>query len=168
VLLEAGALVRVVGEHPTEALSVLGKSGTLELAARPFTLTDLDGVWLAVLTDLDRALAERISEATERRPMLFCAVDQPDFGTFSHLALARSGDVTLAVSTNGKAPALARRLREELERVLGESNLGALVERLVRLRDKTPSNERRLVLGRAVEKVRLTGKLEVPENDDDG
>ena len=166
-LIGAGALVRVVGERPTEALSVLGKSGTLELAARPFTLTDLDGVWLALLTDLDRELAERISRAAEASRVLFCAVDQPDFGTFSHLALARSGNVTLAVSTNGKAPALARRLREELERVLGESNLSAFVERLVRLRDRTPSNERRAVLGRAVEEVRLTGRLEVPENDDD-
>jgi precorrin-2 dehydrogenase/sirohydrochlorin ferrochelatase len=165
-LVEAGALVRVVCEHATEGLSALGSSGTIELAPRAFDDPDLDGVWLAVLTDPDRALAERISRAAEQRRVLFCAVDQPDFGSFSHLALARSGGVTLAVSTNGKAPAFARRLREELERVLGESRLGAFVERLARLRDRTPSNERRTVLGRAVERVRLTGSLELPEDDD--
>ena len=76
--------------------------------------------------------------------------DQPDFSNFSHLALARAGDVTLSISTNGRAPALARRLREELERVLGESNLIAFVERLARLRDRTPSVDRRDVLGAAV------------------
>jgi precorrin-2 dehydrogenase/sirohydrochlorin ferrochelatase len=166
-LVLGGAIVRVICEHPTDDLSALGASGTLALVPRAFDDLDLEGVWLAVLTDPDRALAERISRAAERRCVFFCAVDQPAFGSFSHLALARSGDVTLAISTNGKAPALARRLREELERVLGESSLGAFVERLARLRDKTPSNERHSVLGHAVERVRLTGNLEVPEDDDD-
>lgn len=165
-LVEAGAIVRVVCEHPTAELSALGASMTLELVRRAFDDADLDGVWLAVLTDPDRALAEKISRAADLRRLFFCAVDQPDFGSFSHLALARAGGVVLAVSTHGKAPALARRLREELERVLGESSLGAFVERLARLRDKTPSNERPAVLGRAVDRVRLTGKLEVPEDDD--
>lgn len=165
-LVEAGAVVRVVSEHPTEELLALGTSGTLELHRRSFDEADLDGVWLAVLTDLDGALAERMWRAAEERHVLFCAVDQPDFGMFSHLALARSGDVTLAISTNGRAPALARRLREELERVLGESRLGAFVEELARLRDETPSNERRAVLGKAVEGVRLEGRLEVPEGEE--
>lgn len=163
-LREAGALLRVVSERPTEALAALAQSGAVELLERSFRETDLDGIWLAVLTDLDRAEAARIFAATTARHVFFCAIDQPDFCTFSHLALARSGDVTLAVSTNGRAPALARRLREELERLLAESRLGPFMERLSALRDRTPSSERRDVLGRAVSGVRLTGALEVPED----
>ena len=165
-LLAAGAVLRVVSERPSDALASLGASGTVELLARPFEESDLDGMWLAVLTDLDRALASRLFEATAARRLFFCAVDQPDFCTFSHLALARSGDVTLAVSTNGRAPALARRLREELERLLAESRLGPFVERLAELRERTPSAARATVLGRAVARLRFTGLLEVPEDDD--
>ena len=64
-------------------------SGAVTLAARPATEADLDGVWLAVLTDMDPALAERLSRAAEARRVFFCAVDQPGFGSFSHVCLDR-------------------------------------------------------------------------------
>lgn len=162
-LLAAEAAVEVVSERPTDATRALGASGAITLVERPFEDGDLDGVWLAVLTDLDAALAARMFRATDERRIFFCAVDQPDFCSFSHLAIARASDVTVAVSTNGRAPALARRLREELERLLTESNIGRFVERLAALRAKTVSAERRDVLGRAVAGVRITGNLELPE-----
>lgn len=161
-LAHAGARVHVVSEHPSPALERLSESGSVSLSARAFTESDLDGAWLAVLTDMDRAVAERMFHAAEARRVFFCAVDQPDLGSFSHVALARSGPVTVAISTNGRAPALARRLREELVRVFDAAGLGAFAERLAALRDRTPSARRKAVLGEAVEGVALSGELRLP------
>jgi siroheme synthase-like protein len=164
-LKDAGAHVRVVSASPSPELSALRGVHGVEFFERAFSEADFDGVWLAVLTDLDRSLAERMFLAASSRYTFFCAVDQPQFCTFSHLALAREGDVTLAISTNGKAPALARRLREELARVLAEANLGAFVARLAELRERTASVNRRQILGDAVKRVRFSGKLELPEDE---
>lgn len=160
-----GLACLVVGHGPeAEARArTLEARGAVVRPAHDFVETDLDGIWLAVLTDMDPVLAERLFKATWERRIFFCAVDQPEFCTFSHAALARAGDLTLAVSTNGKAPALSRRLREELERLFAESNLAAFVARLATLRESTPPKKRREVLGEAVKRLRFTGKIEVPE-----
>jgi uroporphyrin-III C-methyltransferase/precorrin-2 dehydrogenase/sirohydrochlorin ferrochelatase len=166
-LVEAGAVVRVVSAAPPAELAAL-RSSVAEFHVRGFDDGDLDGVWLAVSTDLDAALAARIHAAAALRRVFFCAIDQPAFCTFSHPALSRTGDVTLAISTNGRAPALARRLREELDRLFAEVDLPAFVERLVQLRERTPPAERRAVLGEAVRRLRLTGRLEIPEEEPAG
>jgi siroheme synthase-like protein len=164
LLLDAGAVLTVLSTSPSDELvTLLGEHPEASLLQRGFEDTDLDGVWLVVLSDMNAALAERLYESTTARQILFCAVDQPAYCTFSHLALARSGDVTVAISTNGKAPALARRLREEFERLFAESNLTAFVEWLTELREKTPSAERRAVLGEAVKRLRFVGKWEIAD-----
>ena len=76
-----------------------------------------------------------------------------------HLALVRAGSLTVAIGTEGRAPALGRRLREEMARVLGESGAADEVERLATLRAATPSAERREALSRAVVDVHFTGSL---------
>jgi siroheme synthase-like protein len=161
-LLERGALVTWLGtgsEAPaSERLSVL---------ARPFDEADLDDAWLTVLTDRDRALARRIAAAAEARGRWFCAVDQASLGSFSHLALASAGPVQVAIGTGGAVPGLARRLRQELERVFGESRLGAFATALSRLRRVWSPAERRERLGPLLEGVRLTGALSVPPDPPD-
>jgi siroheme synthase-like protein len=164
--LAADARVSVVSERPPESVRVLARSGATTLLERPFEEADLAGVWLAVLTDFDATLAAVLFRATEERRIFFCAVDQPDFCSFSHLAIARVSDVTVAVSTGGRAPALARRLREEMGRLLDESAIGPFVERLAALRERTASPDRRGVLGAAVARVRITGNLELPQDDE--
>lgn len=158
-LVDAGAVVRVLAEHPPEPLVQLAANGAVALVRRPFAASDLDDVWLAVYTDMDVVVATRIAEAAEARRVFFCAVDLPAQSTYSHLALARAGRVTAAISTDGRAPALARKLRDELERVFSEAHLDEFAERLAELRDGTKSVERRAVLGRAVSHVRFEGRL---------
>jgi len=159
-LLAAGAAVRLVGTAPPEPLRAVSM---VEILERAFEDGDVEGCLLVVLARRDAALASRIDALATARPFLFCAVDQPSFGNFSHLAIARAGDVTVAISTNGRAPALARRLREELARLFAESALAPFSEGLAALRERTPSADRARVLGEAVRAVRLTGKLETPK-----
>jgi siroheme synthase-like protein len=151
------------GEDAGTRARSLGEAGARVRVVQEFVEADLDGIWLAVLTDTDAALAERAFRAANERRVFFCAVDQPDFCTFSHVALARSGDLTVAVSTNGKAPAVSRRIREELERLLSQANVGGFVARLAALRERTPPPQRRTLLGAAARELRFTGKIEVPE-----
>jgi siroheme synthase-like protein len=160
-LVAAGARLRVASETPTPGLRQLAVDGARARAMRSFEEQDLDDVWLAVLSDPDSELAATMAAAAAKQRVFFCAIDQPEHSTFFHPAIARSGPVVVAVSTSGAAPALSRRLREELERVLGQAEVGAFVEGLVDLRSRTPSAERRAVLGEAVANVRLTGALEL-------
>lgn len=159
----AGACVAVVSPDVGPRLEALASSGEVDLVRRQFAESDLDEAWLVVQTKRDPALASRIDAACEARRIFFCATDDPERHGFSHLAIARAGLVQIAVSTGGRAPALARRLREELERVLSASALAAFADRLAALRDETPSAERARVLGEAARAVRFTGSLDVPD-----
>jgi siroheme synthase-like protein len=157
-LLEAGAKVLIVGCEQMSELEPL-LSPRLSVERRPLQDHDLDDAWLVVQAVADAALAQRVAALCEARRIFFCAVDQPKHSSYSHLALARAGSLTLAIGTEGRAPALGRRLREELERLLTEANAAEEVERLAGLREHTPSSERRETLGRAVEGVHFTGGL---------
>jgi len=157
-LLEAGARVLVVGVEATPGLDLLA-SARLRVERRAFEDSDLDDAWLVVQVAADLLLARRVGALCEARRVFFCAVDQPESSSYAHLALVRAGSLTLAIGTEGRAPALGRRLREEFSRVLSEANAADEVERLAALRQATPSAERREVLGQAVAAVHLTGSL---------
>lgn len=120
----------------------------------------LDDTWLVVQTVTDAELAADLLRRCNARRIFFCAVDQPQHSSYSHLALARAGALTVAIGTEGQVPALGRRLRQELTRLLDEADAASEVERLARLRAATPAAERREVLARAVAEVRLTGELQ--------
>ncbi len=160
-LLEAQALPIVVSSAPSDELRALAESNSIELRERDFIDTDLNGIWLAVLVDQNPALAAHMASLAEAKRVFFCAVDQPEHNSYAHMAQARAGLLTIAISTAGQAPALGRRLREELERLLVAANVTAFVDRLAALRARTPSSERRRVLGAAVAEVRFTGELEL-------
>lgn len=157
-LLQAGANVLVVGEEATPGAEAL-RSPRLTIEQRAFAESDLDGAWLVVQATQDAALAARVAAACQARRIFFCALDQPQNSSYAHLALARAGSLTLAVGTEGRAPALGRRLREELQRLLTEAGAEEEVERLATLRELTAPGERREVLSRAVADVHLTGAL---------
>jgi precorrin-2 dehydrogenase/sirohydrochlorin ferrochelatase len=160
-LLEAHARPVLVSSAPSDEVRVLAQRGEVELFEREFADADLDGKWLAVLVDENRTLATRMAALAETARVFFCAVDQPEHNSYAHMAQARAGLLTIAISTAGQAPALGRRLREELERLLTRSKMAAFVAELAALRARTPSAERRAVLGAAVAGVRFSGELEL-------
>ena len=157
-LLEAGAHVLVVGEAATPGLDSL-VSPRLRVERRAFEESDLEDAWLVVQTTHDAELSGRLSRLCGARRVFFCAVDQPQNSSYSHLALVRAGSLTLAIGTEGRAPALGRKLREELARLLSEAGAAEEVERLAALRTATPSAQRRETLGSAVADVHFTGAL---------
>jgi len=160
-LLDAHARPTVICRSPDAAVRALATSGLIELHERDFQDDDMPGKWLAVLVDNDPSLAARMAGKAETERVFFCAVDQPQHNSYAHMAQARAGLLTIAISTAGQAPALGRRLREELERLLAAAKMSDFVEKLAHLRQITPSSERRKVLGEAVSGVHFSGELKL-------
>lgn len=133
-LLDAGAQVTVVTPHPSQGLLALGEAGRLVLLQRPYQEGDLRGAFLAIAaTTADYPLSQRIAEEARREGVLLNVVDTPALCTWIAPALVQRGGLTVAVSTNGLSPAMARFVRERLERLLPQE-WGILLDILTRLR----------------------------------
>jgi precorrin-2 dehydrogenase / sirohydrochlorin ferrochelatase len=168
-LREAGARVHVVTPAPDASLRALAASGAIHLVERAVVDADLEGCRLAVLTDPDEALAKRLDAACSARNVLFCAVDQPEHGDYWHVAVARRGLVSVGISTHGKVPALAARLREELARLLDDTRLDAFVRDLEARRAAMSPGSRGGALRRMAARLSLTGGIRIDDDvDKDG
>jgi siroheme synthase (precorrin-2 oxidase/ferrochelatase) len=150
------------GDEAEARALALAEAGAEVTRATSFEPSLLDGVWLAVLTTRDPTLAQAMDRECEARRIFFVAVDEPSVGSFAHLALARAGNVTVAIGTNGEAPALARRLREILAELFERADLADFAAEHAALRRTTPAAERREVLGADVRDVHIDGELVLP------
>ena len=118
-LLSAGAHVTVVSPETTPRLAELAAAGGIDLRRRPYRSGDLAGAWLAIAGTDDRAANAQVWAEAEREGVLLNAVDDLDHCSFIAPAIHREGDITVAVSTSGKSPALAARLRQRVARLVG-------------------------------------------------
>ena len=127
-LLDCGARVTVVGERPVEALEELRSRG-VKILNRKFRRDDLQLQALVIGATDSEDVNAAVSKESRRRGIPVNIVDDPEKSTFIVPAIFRRGDVTMAVSTGGSSPALARLIREDLERHYGEeyASLAALL-----------------------------------------
>lgn len=119
LLHECGARVTVVSPELTDGLAEIEAKGQVKVLRREYRPGDLVGVWLVIVAcgveDVSRAVR---SEADAAR--IWCnVVDEPAQCSFHVPAAVRRGLLQIAVSTGGASPALAKRLRVELERSYG-------------------------------------------------
>lgn len=115
MLRQVRARVTLVAEQAEPELARLAQRLRLTWYARRFLESDLIGCRLVLLTELDRELAQRLSELRQRYPFWLCAIDQPEYCDLFMVSSLRRGPVQIGISTGGGAPLLARRLREDLE-----------------------------------------------------
>jgi precorrin-2 dehydrogenase/sirohydrochlorin ferrochelatase len=118
-LLAAGARVTVVAKDAIPQVQALAAEGSIELTLRPFQIGDLDGRLLTVAGTSDQRLNRHIHAAAEERNMLVNVVDVPALCNFILPAVTRLGPIAIAVSTSGASPALAKRMRDEIEAGFG-------------------------------------------------
>src|SRR5262245_7415822 len=117
--LRAGALVTVVAPELTDELAALAAAGRLRHEAREYRPGDLAGAALVYASTKDRALiAQLVAEAARERVPLN-VIDTPEACTFLSPAVVDRGDLQIAIGTGGASPALAARLRRELEAQIG-------------------------------------------------
>jgi len=118
-LLEAGAKVHVVSPKLNPALTELLRNRQIDWSPKPFEPEDLHGAFLVVAATSLRELNAEVFAEADRRDILCNAVDDIDHCHFYYGSIVQRGDLQIAISTNGKSPALAQRLRKELERQFG-------------------------------------------------
>jgi siroheme synthase-like protein len=121
-LLAAEAQVTVFAAEATPGLAELAAEGALRHVGRDYRNGDLAGFFLAIATVADPAVREAAWREAQARGVLLNTADDPPRCDFIAPSIVRRGDLTVAISTGGKAPALAVRLRQELESRLGEEH----------------------------------------------
>ncbi|NLK52930.1 MAG: bifunctional precorrin-2 dehydrogenase/sirohydrochlorin ferrochelatase [Syntrophomonadaceae bacterium] len=118
-LLEAGARVRIVAPKITETLQEKFNQGEVEYASRLYQTIDLDdletGKSLVFVATDDPVVNHQVYREGHARGLLVNVVDDPDHCSFFVPAVVRRGALCIAVSTEGKSPLLARRIREKME-----------------------------------------------------
>ena len=118
-LLEAEAQVTIVSPGLTPALQDLAWQGRIQHLARAYEPGDLAGAFIAISATDDSAINALVWHEAEERGIPVNVVDDLAHCNFIAPSIMRRGDLTIAVSTSGKAPAVAVRLRQQLEQMIG-------------------------------------------------
>jgi precorrin-2 dehydrogenase / sirohydrochlorin ferrochelatase len=118
-LLRAGAEVVVIAPKATSRIQALAQSKKLQWEARPFQSSDFDGSFLIVAATSSSELHHRIYQDAQMRGILCNVVDDPPNCDFYYGSVVQRGSLQIAISTAGKSPALAQRIRKQLEQQFG-------------------------------------------------
>lgn len=144
-----GAAITVIAPHAAPQLLELVENSGLTWHQRAFAPSDLDGVFLVIAATNDSAVNHAIYEEALRRNILCNAVDDPPNCDFYFGSIVSRGDLQIAISTAGKSPALAQRLRREIDARL-PADLGPWLAELGDLRQEIraalPAGEARTAL----------------------
>ncbi len=152
-LLPCGGRIVVVSPRVTAAIRTWAlEEGRLEWRPRVFRRGDTTGAFLVIAATGRWDIDETVAREAARHGVLVNVVDGPGLCRFTVPSVLRRGSLCVAVSTNGKSPTLARLVRQQLEGVLGEDNVGlheVVAQVRTRLRATVPDPaERRAILER--------------------
>ena len=114
-LLDSGAKIIVISPDATQGIRDYADSGQIEYNLRKYQEGDLNGAFLVVAATNDRVVNQEIFEEAEKSGILLNAVDDMPRCSFIAPSIVEKGPITVAISTGGASPALARKLREKLE-----------------------------------------------------
>ena len=130
-LLESSADVTVISPEITAGIREALQPGKLEWEAREYQPGDLAGAFLGIAATNLRGVNELIFREAEELGVLINVVDEPEQCSFIAPSVVSRGPVTVAISTDGTSPALARKLRETLDRssVLDWADLAGVLSR---------------------------------------
>ena len=146
-LLDSGARVTLVSPDATPALQRLADDNTLEFRRRAYQPGDLADAWLAIAATDGTEVNRAVRREAEERGIFVNVVDVAPLCSFIAPSIVRRGEITVAVSTGGVGPALARHIRRKLEGVLGPEYAGlarvvADARKALRAQGKRASPER--------------------------
>jgi siroheme synthase-like protein len=132
-LLAAGAHITVVAPDVLQAIEVLAAQGRIALEQRAFNLDDLDGQTIVITATNSNEVNHAVFQAAQARGLLCNAVDDPPNCDFYFAASVERGSLQIAISTAGESPAVAQRLRREIDAQLAP-DLGEWLAELGKLR----------------------------------
>ncbi len=132
-LLRCGAHIRVIAPEAVARLQQLHVEGQIEWSARVFIAEDAAGCDLIIAATGDREVNRAVFAEASRRSILCNTADDPPLCDFFFASIVRRGDLQIAISTAGQSPALAQRLRREIDAQL-PADLGTWLDALGDLR----------------------------------
>lgn len=159
-LLKSHAHVMVISPELTSGLRRLVQAGRIIHKQRKFISSDLNGVRLVICATNDTAVNRKTAGQAEKRGILYNVVDVPELCNFIVPSTVRRGDLTVAISTGGSSPALAKKIRREIETLIGPEYKAFL--RLLRdirpiIQRDIPSKDRRMrAYGEVIESETLS------------
>jgi precorrin-2 dehydrogenase / sirohydrochlorin ferrochelatase len=156
-LLGCGAQVTVVAPAATEHVQRLAATRKVRWIPRKFAPADLNRTFLVVAATADSKVNRAVFHEARERAILCNSVDDPPHCDFYFPAVVQRGPLQVAISTSGESPALAQRIRREIEESL-DAQFGDWVEEIGELRREIistlpPSDERKRLLHRLASKL---------------
>lgn len=129
-LLKHNAQVEVVSPTLCPELSELAKKGTVKAILRDYQSGDLENAFIVVIATSESKINEEVAKEAKERKIPVNVADNPKLSDFIAPSYFQRGDLTIAISTGGKSPALARKIRTELEKLFGDeyASLTLLIE----------------------------------------
>jgi siroheme synthase-like protein len=118
-LIAHGPKITVVSPRAVSGIQQQARNGILTWKKRRFSPMDVDGAFLVVAATNSSRINSTIFRACRENGVLCNAVDDPENCDFFYPAIVRRGSLQIAISTHGLSPALASRLRRELEQQFG-------------------------------------------------
>src|SRR6266404_3114490 len=133
-LLDAGGSLQVVAPCATDNVQEWARKGQVHWQKRKFRDADLADCFLVIAATSSSKLHKQIFRLARRLGVLCNVVDVPELCDFYYPAVVRRGSLQVAISTGGESPALAQRLRKELEAQFGP------VRRALRIKKNSCTN----------------------------
>ena len=132
-LLECGANIWMICPDVTEDVQDMADTGVIHLEKRVYEEGDLEGAFVVIAATNDNTVNRRIADEAESLGVLLNVADVTHLCNFIAPSVVRKGEVTVAISTAGLSPALARKLRETLE-VSGDLDYADMASTLAEVR----------------------------------
>ena len=133
ILLEYGANVEVISPELDPELIELAKDNQIPTFVREYKEGDLEGAFVVIAATDSDEINRQVAGEARRRSILINVVDYAEYCDFIVPSVMRRGDITITVSTSGKSPALARKLRLQIEDQIGDEYI-ALTELIADVR----------------------------------
>ncbi len=118
-LLSCQAIVEVISPEVTEEISLLSSQGKITWCKATYDSEFIKKSFLVIAATNNRKVNKSIANDCHQYNILVNVVDSPEDSNFIVNAFFRQGDLTLSVSTNGKSPALARKIKDDLKKIYG-------------------------------------------------
>ena len=143
-LIECQANVTLISPQIVPPLQKLTDQMRIELHLRPYQPGDLSGAWLVIAACDDHHVNQQVFDEANRRHIFCNVVDDPPRCSFQVPALVQRDPLQIAIFTGGAGPALAKKIRQQLEQIFPEyyqEFLDALAKLRRRLKEKYPENQ---------------------------
>jgi uncharacterized protein len=131
-----GTNIRVVATHISDEIKrLVADSNKIELIERPYQSADIDGADIVIAAVDDISVSEQVSRDAKLKGKLVNAADRPELCDFYMGSIVQKGSLKIAVSTNGKSPTIAKRIKEVLNETLPDE-IDNLLDNMQQIRNR--------------------------------